>query len=216
MMMRIVFVLSLCLLLPSAALAEKRVSLVIGNGSYGHQAPLPNVPNDAAAMAALFKVAKFDVVELRAGSEIASRLQRSLRTYGCYHGRVDGIWNEDGQQALALFARENGRELENLDATIENIMQVEGGVTAGCPQAGAISPKAAAKGCAPRAGAQVFSEPNRSRSHPDGASVGTSWSLVDVQIIANATGRYVYGKLYSPRGGYQKWVYGLAEQWDCQ
>jgi uncharacterized caspase-like protein len=43
------------------ALAEKRVALVIGNGKYVHGGVLPNVPNDAEAIGALFRAAKFDV-----------------------------------------------------------------------------------------------------------------------------------------------------------
>src|SRR5262249_34969282 len=84
-----------------------------------------------------------------AGSEIATRLQRSLRNYGCYHGKVDGKWSDDARQALARFARENARELENLDPTIENIMQVEGGVTAGCESPRGTQPEIAVQGCAP-------------------------------------------------------------------
>jgi hypothetical protein len=39
---------------PGQAQADKRLAPVIGNAACGHQADLPNVPNDAAAMAALF------------------------------------------------------------------------------------------------------------------------------------------------------------------
>jgi formylglycine-generating enzyme required for sulfatase activity len=44
--------------------AEKRVALVIGNSSYQFVGRLPNPVNDAAAMAALFRSAGFDTVEL--------------------------------------------------------------------------------------------------------------------------------------------------------
>ena len=46
----------------ATASAEKRIALVIGNAKYEHIAGLPNVPNDAMAMEALFKAAKFDSV----------------------------------------------------------------------------------------------------------------------------------------------------------
>src|SRR5262249_40290099 len=63
-----------------AASAERRVALVIGNASYGHHPRLPNVPNDAAAMAALFKAAKFDVVDARSNLGVAD-LRRALREF---------------------------------------------------------------------------------------------------------------------------------------
>ena len=47
------------------AYAEKRVALIIGNATDNHIAGLPNVPNDAAGMAALFKAAQFDAVEVK-------------------------------------------------------------------------------------------------------------------------------------------------------
>ena len=48
--------------LPTGALAEKRVALVIGNSAYQNVAKLPNPANDARAVAALLKNAGFDVV----------------------------------------------------------------------------------------------------------------------------------------------------------
>ena len=63
-----------------SAHAETRVALVIGNGKYGHQAALPNVPNDAAAMAALFKRANFDTVDVRYNLG-AGELRRALREF---------------------------------------------------------------------------------------------------------------------------------------
>ena len=64
----------------AAAAAGKRVALVIGNGSYAHIAHLPNVANDAAAMAALFKGAGFDRVEVRLNAG-AAELRRALREF---------------------------------------------------------------------------------------------------------------------------------------
>jgi hypothetical protein len=47
------------------ALAEKRAALIIGNSAYQKAAKLANPPNDAAALAGMFKAAGFDSVELR-------------------------------------------------------------------------------------------------------------------------------------------------------
>jgi uncharacterized caspase-like protein len=64
----------------AAASAEKRVALVIGNGSYAHIAGLPNVANDAAAMATLFKAAKFDAVDVKHNLGVAE-LRGALREF---------------------------------------------------------------------------------------------------------------------------------------
>jgi Caspase domain len=45
------------------AFAEKRVALVIGNSAYKNASQLPNPTNNAAALAALFKSAGFDLVD---------------------------------------------------------------------------------------------------------------------------------------------------------
>jgi hypothetical protein len=154
-------------------------------------------------------------------SDNAKRLQGTLQRYGCYQGKVDGLWGTESEQVLTRFARENGDELESLGPTIDNIIKVEGGVSAGCASVGstaAVKIPEMGKGCVPIYGAKVFSAPDRSKVHPDWTGetkIGT-WGLADTQIIANSTDRYVYGKLYSPRGGYQKWVYGLAEEWTCR
>jgi len=63
------------------ALAEKRVALVIGNSDYQGVAKLPNPANDAAAVAAMFKSAGFDVVDTRLNVS-ASDLRKSLREFG--------------------------------------------------------------------------------------------------------------------------------------
>lgn len=47
----------------AGASADKRVALVIGNGSYHNATPLPNPTNDARAMAELFRKAGFDLVQ---------------------------------------------------------------------------------------------------------------------------------------------------------
>ncbi len=48
-----------------AALAERRVALVIGNSAYRNGPALANTANDAAAIAQMFKNAGFDVVEAK-------------------------------------------------------------------------------------------------------------------------------------------------------
>src|SRR5262249_25302852 len=70
------------------ASAEKCVALVIGNGSYAHIAGLPNVPNDVAAMAALFKSAKFDSVDVRHNLRVAE-LRRALREFAAQAADAD-------------------------------------------------------------------------------------------------------------------------------
>lgn len=64
----------------TAGLAEKRVALVIGNSDYQNVARLANPANDAAAMAAIFKKAKFDEVELR-NDLSATAMRRALRDF---------------------------------------------------------------------------------------------------------------------------------------
>lgn len=73
-------ILTICLFCP-AALAEKRVALVIGNSGYQHVARLSNPTNDAAAMAAMLKAAGFDSVDLRTDLE-ATDMLRALRDFG--------------------------------------------------------------------------------------------------------------------------------------
>ncbi|MDQ0468720.1 caspase family protein [Labrys wisconsinensis] len=48
---------------PSAALAERRVALVIGNSAYRNTVPLPNPRNDAADVARALKTVGFAVIE---------------------------------------------------------------------------------------------------------------------------------------------------------
>jgi caspase domain-containing protein len=81
---RIPLIVALCLVfsgsLMAPASAEKRVALVIGNGSYAHIAHLPNVANDAAAVAGLFKTDKFDAVDVKHNLD-AGGLRRALREF---------------------------------------------------------------------------------------------------------------------------------------
>ncbi len=62
-MVRATVVLFLLALLPSAAQAEKRVALVIGNSAYKHAGELANPRNDATDMAAALKKMGFQVIE---------------------------------------------------------------------------------------------------------------------------------------------------------
>jgi uncharacterized caspase-like protein len=59
---------------------EKRVALVIGNGAYTRAPKLDNPRNDATAMAAMFKAAKFDTV-LHANDLSAAAMRRALRDF---------------------------------------------------------------------------------------------------------------------------------------
>ena len=63
-----------------AALAEKRVALVIGNSSYEKVARLGNPANDATLMAETLKAAGFDSVDLRRDLRIAD-MRRALRDF---------------------------------------------------------------------------------------------------------------------------------------
>jgi uncharacterized caspase-like protein len=66
--------------LTDAALAQKRVALVIGNGAYTKVPPLDNPKNDAAAMAAMFKAVGFDAVARVNDLGVAS-MRRALRDF---------------------------------------------------------------------------------------------------------------------------------------
>src|ERR1051325_4103408 len=57
-----------CLAISAAALAEKRVALVIGNSAYVHAPALSNPKNDAEGMAAALKRLDFEVL---AGTDLA-------------------------------------------------------------------------------------------------------------------------------------------------
>jgi uncharacterized caspase-like protein len=64
-----------------AALAEKRVALVIGNSAYQKVAKLSNPANDAAAVAGMLKAAGFDLVESKSNLT-AVDLRKTLRDFG--------------------------------------------------------------------------------------------------------------------------------------
>jgi hypothetical protein len=75
----IVLAICLCTLAAPAALADKRIALLIGNSSYQNAARLPNPSNDAAMLAEVFKKAGFDV-ELRIDLN-AAEMRRALRDF---------------------------------------------------------------------------------------------------------------------------------------
>ena len=64
----------------SSALAQKRVALVIGNGSYTKVTRLDNPKNDAAAMEAMFKAAAFTSV-VRLNDLGVTAMKRALRDF---------------------------------------------------------------------------------------------------------------------------------------
>lgn len=68
------------LLFVQPAFAEKRVALVIGNSAYQNVGRLTNPVNDSGVMAATFKSAGFDVVELRRDLK-ATEMRRALRDF---------------------------------------------------------------------------------------------------------------------------------------
>jgi WD40 repeat protein len=78
--LRVLLALAFVSLAAFPAMADKRVALVVGNATYGHHAALRNVPNDAIAMAALFKAAKFDSVVVRYNLS-GAELRRALRDF---------------------------------------------------------------------------------------------------------------------------------------
>lgn len=63
-----------------AALADKRVALVIGNSAYKNAPRLANPVNDAGLVGSMFRNAGFDTVEIRLDLN-ASEMRRSLREF---------------------------------------------------------------------------------------------------------------------------------------
>ena len=64
----------------ASAQAEKRVALIVGNSAYAHISGLPNVPNDAAVIAALLKTARFEAVDVVNNAGVAD-LRRALKAF---------------------------------------------------------------------------------------------------------------------------------------
>ena len=69
-----------CCCASAAALAGKRVALVVGNSAYQNVNPLANPANDAGAIAEMFKKAGFDVVDSRRDLK-AQEMRRALREF---------------------------------------------------------------------------------------------------------------------------------------
>ncbi len=117
--MRVVaaIVLAICSLwsLTGPALAEKRVALVFGNSAYQNAPLLANPTNDSAAMAAMFKGAGFNVVNLKRDLK-ANEMRRALRDFS------DEV--RDADIAIIYYAG-HGLEIEGnnylipVDATLE-------------------------------------------------------------------------------------------------
>ena len=82
--MRWFFILaSIILLIPVAhaeTVPEKRVALVVGNGSYQNAAALKNPVNDADAMSKALKAIGFDVIEVKNATK--QQLERSVGEFG--------------------------------------------------------------------------------------------------------------------------------------
>jgi uncharacterized caspase-like protein len=101
--------------------AEKRVALVIGNGTYSKVAQLVNPPNDASAMAALLHEAGFDVVQTKTNLDLAS-LRRALRDF------IDSVRDAD---VVVVFYAGHGIEVNGtnylipIDAVLERDIDVE-------------------------------------------------------------------------------------------
>src|SRR5262245_57346368 len=86
---RLVLLISAVLALTgTAALAEKRVALVIGNSNYRHVPSLPNPERDATAFAGLLRNAAFDVIEARQDLGVAE-LRRSVREFAAAASDAD-------------------------------------------------------------------------------------------------------------------------------
>jgi Caspase domain len=105
----------------SAALADKRVALVLGNSSYRNVAQLPNPVRDADAMAGLLRASGFDVVEVRRDLA-AGDMRRVIRDFS------DAA--RDADMAVVFYAG-HGIEVDGanylvpIDAKLERDIDVE-------------------------------------------------------------------------------------------
>jgi uncharacterized caspase-like protein len=71
--------LALCMLLPANAAEDKRVAIVMGNGTYLYTDSLPNPPNDAKSISSALRVLGFEVhTVLDASKQDLRELQGSL------------------------------------------------------------------------------------------------------------------------------------------
>src|SRR5262245_23931431 len=92
----------------AAAQTGKRVALVIGNARYEHIPPLPNVPNDAKVMAALFEAARFDSVVVLHDQRVAE-LRRE---------RLDFAERAAGADMAVVFYAGHGIEVDRVNYLI--------------------------------------------------------------------------------------------------
>lgn len=101
--------------LNSAASAEKRVALVIGNSGYLNVGRLVNPANDSSAISDIFKSSGFDIVELKRDLK-ANEMRRALRDFS------DSV--RDADVAIVYYAG-HGIEIDGtnylvpIDATLE-------------------------------------------------------------------------------------------------
>ena len=65
---------------------------------------------------------------------------------------------------------------------------------------------------------KILSYPHADSIHPDWAEgeVGLSWSISTTKKVKNENGTFLYGDLYSPRGGLiTKNCYVISSEWNC-
>jgi uncharacterized caspase-like protein len=74
------FALWVSLATQGAALADRRIALIIGNGKYENAGVLANPVNDANAIGALLKKAGFDLVDLRLNLGVVE-FKRAVREF---------------------------------------------------------------------------------------------------------------------------------------
>jgi hypothetical protein len=110
-----------CLLTGNAALAERRVALVIGNASYRHADVLANTINDANAVASLLSNAGFDVVDMRTNLGVAE-FKRAMRQF------VDRSANAD---VAVVYYSGHGLEVGGvnylipIDASLSSVLDMD-------------------------------------------------------------------------------------------
>jgi S1-C subfamily serine protease len=120
-MLRSVIAALLLLVAHSAAQAEKRVALVIGNGSYVNVGALANPARDAEAIKGMFQAAGFDIVEMK-NDLGALAMRRALRDFS------DRVREAD---IAAVFYAGHGIEVNGVnylipvDALLERDIDVE-------------------------------------------------------------------------------------------
>jgi len=90
------------LLTPDAALAERRVALVIGNAAYQNVAPLKNPAADARAIAQMFRDAGFDSVDLKTDLGNAE-FRRAVRDFTLQANQADVAIIYFSGHGLALY-----------------------------------------------------------------------------------------------------------------